>query len=109
MNYERPVMESNAQGWMVIPVLEFLNGKPWNDMSKSFVSALRPSVVRLCRESATCDAITWRVTVWINKDDKIKRIEQEVSYNVYGVEHSHSNTFPKFPYNSSDMHTYAET
>lgn len=77
-------MKCDCEGYTVIPVLEFLNGREWCDNAKSFVSALRPSRVRICRDGCHLDAIGWRVTVWLNPDDTINRITQEVHLNLYG-------------------------
>ncbi len=102
-------MSSTCQGHMTIPVLEFLNGTPWNDMTKSLVSALRPSSVQICRDSCNLMSINWRVTVWLWPDDRIKRIEQEVNYSVYGVPKCEPNVFPEFPYDSHDLYKLTKT
>lgn len=72
--------------WTVIPVLEFLKGKPWDNMALNFVHALRPSMIRVTTGTVTCDAYTWRVTVYVEQDNKtIKKIEQEVDAGAIGV------------------------
>ncbi|HYE57390.1 MAG TPA: hypothetical protein VD948_02745 [Rhodothermales bacterium] len=83
VKWERP----ERYGFAVIPVLEFLRGKPWDDLAANMLAALRPSFVRVAnvRSAVTCDAIGWRVTVWIREDDKtIDRIDQEVEVGLEG-------------------------
>ncbi len=76
-------MDSQCSSYTVIEVLEFLKGKPWGNEAKSFVSALRPSCVVICRKSIDLMAVNWRVRVWLNDDDTIRHIEQEVAVNIY--------------------------
>lgn len=85
-------MESSCKGQMTIPVFEFLKGRPWGDEAKSFVSSLRPSRVRIVRDGKQCDSVAWRVTVWLNHDDTINLIEQEVVCNLYGETDEHGFT-----------------
>lgn len=73
-----------ASGWTVVRVLEELRGKPWDAISRSFMRALRPSKVRVVPfgGDATCDAVTWRVTVWLEKDGTVDYVEQEVEVDL---------------------------
>ena len=72
--------------WAVIPQLEFLWGQPWNNLALSYVTALRPSKIRVSTGNLTLDALTWRVTVILEKDNRtIKRIEQECDVNAIGA------------------------
>lgn len=65
--------------WACIPVLEFLNGRPWNNMALNYVMGLRPSAIRVTTGAVTADSYCWRVTVHLELDERtIKRIEQEV-------------------------------
>jgi hypothetical protein len=83
MNYEAP----KTWGVTTIPVLEFLNGLPWNAITKNLLMALRPSTVRECWGEMKCDAYRWRVTVWLHgtKDyPLIRKIEQEVNVGLLG-------------------------
>jgi len=44
---------------------------------------LRPSVVRIVRDGVIkTDAIPWRVTVSLTKDDRVESIEQEVEVDL---------------------------
>lgn len=82
-------------GYTVIPVLEFLWGKPWNDMAKNYLRALRPSDVRETFGEIKNDARPWRVTVILERvitpagielpTPIVKRIEQEVEVNLEGA------------------------
>jgi len=71
----------NNIGFTSIEVLEFLKNKPWDDVALGFVHALRPEIIRVIQYNGgtQLDARTWRVTVYLNKDNKtIQEITQEV-------------------------------
>lgn len=89
MEYKEP----ESRGFQTIPVLEFLNGFPWNQMTKNMMPALRPSAVRECWGSMKCDGHLWRVTVWLKGTEAapvIDYIEQEVVVGLEGgFEHGH--------------------
>ena len=68
----------NIIGFNVIPVLTFLEGLPWDDYTLGWVHSLRPSCIRVSNGCVTCDCWTWRVTVYVNEDNTIRKIEQEV-------------------------------
>lgn len=85
--YEPP----KERGFTSIPVLQFLNGLPWNTTTKNMLFALRPNYIREVYEGdgVKMDACCWRVTVWLkctkdNLKPVIKRIEQEVSIGLGG-------------------------
>jgi hypothetical protein len=61
-----------------IEVLEFLKGRKCDDFALSYISALRPSSIRITEGSCTCDSRPGRVTVFV-KNNIIERIEQEVT------------------------------
>ena len=65
--------------YTTIEVLPFLVGLPWNDLARSYVSALRPSVVRTSTGSLQSDAREWRVTVMTDEDGVITEVTQEVA------------------------------
>lgn len=73
--------ESDRRGYLSIDVLDFLKGKPWDEVSLAYVSALRPSYIRviLHGQGQTLDAMTDRVTVHLDEAGKIDEISQEVS------------------------------
>jgi hypothetical protein len=75
--------------YMSIPVLEFLNGLPWNVFTMNMLVAVRPSALRVLDENAEikCDACCWRVTVTTYKhagDLAIRKVEQEVMVGLAG-------------------------
>ena len=78
----RSYLEGNQQaavrGYTVIRVLEFLNGRRWDDIALAYVHALRPSSIRVSAGIITCDCRAWRVTVMIDDNKIIDYIEQEV-------------------------------
>ena len=79
-------------GFTVIPILTFLNGQPWNEVSQSFVAAMRPTGVRMATDQITTDAVVWRITVYLTEMTlNIIRIEQEVAIPLpEGVENGYS-------------------
>jgi len=75
VKYEPP----NHNGWMCIPVLEFMVGRPWDQLALDMVRAVRPSCIRVTEGEQTLDARTWRVTVLLRRGTNvIRHIEQEV-------------------------------
>ncbi len=62
----------------VLPVLQFLWGRPWREEFASYLSTLRPSVIEFVGACVKTDARAWRVRVRLNEDKTIHHIEQEV-------------------------------
>lgn len=64
-----------------IRVLLELKGKPWDEISLAYVSALRPSRIRVLNagDAIQLDFRSWRVTVCIEKSGLIDHVFQEVS------------------------------
>jgi len=78
----------NSRSYKSITVLDFLNGKPWDDLALAYVHALRPSSIRVTKGTVKCDARTWHVTVYITEDNIIEEISQEAEVGLPdGVEH----------------------
>lgn len=68
-------------GWLALPVLEFLKGRPYDDAARAAVTTLRPSAVRVIRDGwVKTDARVWRVTVYLKPDETVERIVQEVQF-----------------------------
>jgi hypothetical protein len=87
--YEAP----DEIGYACIPVLEFLNGLPWDNMALCYAHAMRPSEIRVIRPNhkQTTEAIRQRLTVHLDYDYRtILKIEQEVEVGLIGVEHGHA-------------------
>jgi hypothetical protein len=59
--------ESSRYGFLSVELLGFLTGKPWDEVALAYVSALRPSYIRVIRHngSQTMDAMNDRVTVQV--------------------------------------------
>lgn len=78
-------------GYTVIPVLEFLNGEPYDDRALDFIHALRPSAIRSAgpNEMLTCDGCPWRVTVLLDERGAIKKMEQEVEVGLRTADNGH--------------------
>jgi len=66
------------RGYTSIRILEFLDGKRWDDIALAYVHAVRPSCIRVTTGTITLDAHTWRVTVVVDDNNIIEKITQEV-------------------------------
>ena len=83
--YERP----DDIGFGEIEVLSFLKGRKWDEVALAYVHALRPSSIRVTTGICKLDARIWRVTVYVDKNDIIQEIGQEVEVGLPdGVEHA---------------------
>lgn len=86
VDYEPP----KGHGFSVLPQLQELWGRPWNQYALNLVHSLRPSCIRVTNSGIKLDARTWRVTVYLEDDDRtIRRIEQEVQVGCVGAKHGH--------------------
>jgi hypothetical protein len=80
-------------GWITVPVLPQLIGRPFDDLARGLIHSLRPSHVRVSPDTyVTTDAQCWRVTVYTDgKDGPITRVDQEVEVGLPpGIEHGHA-------------------
>lgn len=88
MDYNNPRRIS----YVTIKPLQFLHGLLWNDLTKNYIVALRPSSVRECWDLCKLDASPWRVTVWLEGENDhpiIRSIEQEVVVGIEGCDHGY--------------------
>lgn len=74
--YEPP--RSSVRGRTDIAVLTCLWGLPFNNLAMAYIHALQPTAIRASFGEVTCDGWPGRVTVMLNADRTIERIEQEV-------------------------------
>lgn len=81
---EPDMMKPVGHGNRVIELLPMLKGRPFNMHIWGWLHAFRPSKIRIGRGGVTCDCCPWRITVWLNKDETIRRIEQEVQFGLFG-------------------------
>lgn len=81
-----PYIEPAEQGGISIPVLEFLNGRPWDNAALNVVHSLRPSSIRTSiGGGGDANSYPWRVTVSLKEDNcTIERITQEVEVGLTG-------------------------
>ncbi len=80
--------EAHRRGFYSVKALEFLNGRPWDDIALGFVHGLRPCAIRVVRGEEKTDARTWRVTVYVDDKNIITGIRQEVEvWLPEGVQH----------------------
>ncbi len=72
--------------YTVIPVLEFLNGRPWNNMALNIIESVRPTAIEVVKPNGavTLDCYSWRVRVYLDEKQLIERIEQEVQCGCVG-------------------------
>jgi hypothetical protein len=83
-------VEPENTGFTSIEVLHFLKGRKWDEIALGYVHAVRPSSIRVTTGVQTLDAYSWRVTVFVDENDTIERITQEVEVGLYGnVEDGH--------------------
>lgn len=81
---------SDARGFTLIPVLDFLKGRKWDEIALAYVGALNPKCIRVTRGECTCDAMSERVTVFVDKQDIIQSIDMSVTVHLPdGVDHGH--------------------
>lgn len=70
---------SGTEGVTTVEVLEFLKGLPFDNLVVAWLHSLRPSTVRVSHGQVCLDNRTWRVTVFLNEDDTVRKIVQEVA------------------------------
>jgi len=68
-----------CEGVTSIEVLEFLKGLPYDNLIVAWLYSLHPSVIRVSYGEVCCDSYRDRVTVWLNADDTVQKITQEVT------------------------------
>jgi hypothetical protein len=73
-------------GSTVVEVLSFLKDRKLDNLILAYVQGLAPSLVRITTGKTTTDAIQRRVTIYVDKDDFVKKIEQEFPVG-YGCGH----------------------
>lgn len=66
----------SAQGFAVFPVLQFLTGRPWDDLALNAVHSLRPSQIRVTEDETKMNARLWRVTVYIRREPEPSALDQ---------------------------------
>jgi hypothetical protein len=80
----------NRISYSSVKALEFLNGRAWDDIALAYVHGLRPSAIRVTNGEETCDSWPWRVTVYVDAQNLITGIRQEVEvWLPDGVENGH--------------------
>ena len=85
-----PIDEATRRrGRTSIEVLPFLVGKPWNNLAINGIRSLRTDEIRVTKGGVNLDSRAWRVTVHLNQDDTIRKIEQEVEVGLIGCYHGH--------------------
>jgi len=77
-NYNKVEM-GKSYSFTSFQILEFLTGKPWDEVALACCTAFRPTYIRVTEGIINLDARTGRITVYIDENTKlIKKITQEV-------------------------------
>ena len=75
-------------GFLSLEVLQFLKKRKWDEIALAYIHSLRPSCIRVIKGECTCDAVDWRVTVYVDSTDIIEKVEQEVEVGLpNGIAH----------------------
>ena len=70
-------VKSNHRSYTNIIVLEFLKGKKYDEVAQSYISGLRPSVIRISEDGmVTLDSCPWRVTVIMEENNPALKEER---------------------------------
>lgn len=78
-------------GFTVFPLLECYWGRKFDAAVYYALSAFNPTAIRVIRNMMTADAYSGRVTVQVDKNNIIERIEQEVRVILpEGIQHGHA-------------------
>lgn len=81
--YEQPEQIS----YLNIPVLEFLKGRKWDEIALAYCHAMNPTSIRVTSGLIKLDSRIGRITVYVDDENKIEGIEQEVEIGLpEGVE-----------------------
>lgn len=79
-------------GYTELAQLPKLWGRPWDQYALNMVHSLRPNYIRvaLTGTGVTLDAVKWRVTVYLEDDNRtIRCIKQEVEVGCVGAAHGY--------------------
>ena len=65
-------------GFTAIPILEFLWDRKWDEIALAYCHALNPTYIRVTTGDLKMDSRTGRITVYVDEEDTILYMEQEV-------------------------------
>lgn len=68
----------DCSSYTTISILEFLNGKLWDEVALAYVLAMKPSVLRVTTDAVSLDGDTNRITIFVNEDNTIRQIRKEI-------------------------------
>ena len=85
--YEKPMVH----GYSSISMLEFLYGMKLDELTFNYIYSLNPTSVRIVgpNDVLACDCYHGRVTIRIDDECRIEKIDQEVNVGLNGCEHGH--------------------
>jgi len=78
-HFERPKSrQAHSSGYTVTKILPELKGTPYSNLILGYCWGFNPSAIRISHGEVCCDAMTGRITIFLDKDDKVDFIEQEI-------------------------------
>ncbi len=83
---EKQYVEPSHAGHLVLPVLTWLNGQPWDQLAQNFIVSLDPNGVQVIgpdRETKT-NWMTNQVTVYLDERGTIQEITQQCRVGLGG-------------------------
>ena len=85
-------LQKYPRSYSNIEVLPFLNGRKIDKVVMGYLHALRPSIIEVVpfKTGTHMDCHQWRVRIFLNENEKIEYIEQEVEVGCYdGIDNGH--------------------
>ncbi len=79
--------QPDRRGMVTMPVLTFLRGEALTELVWDWLEGVRPSMVcvRGFADDVAVDSAPWRVTIYLDQDDRILDIVQEIEVGLVGV------------------------
>jgi len=83
---ELDYVPAGRQSYLVLNAFHDLVGLPWNEATLSYVTALKPSRIRIVKPGTVLrdNTIDRRLTIELDADNKIVHIEQELAVQLHG-------------------------
>ena len=79
-------------GYTEVDVASCLIGNPWDDLALGILHGLSPTRIRVCPpgHGTQCDAQTGRITVYLDNDNLIDTVRQEIEIMLPAdIQHGH--------------------
>lgn len=69
----------NSSCYIEITILPEFTGQPLDDLLYVYVTAFKPTAIRVVNRGQTLDAMPGRITISVDKNNLVEKITQEVS------------------------------